>query len=350
MRDRGGSIIGGDTMDTADTITENRPDIRKTGGFILSALSGGHGVFHWFQQSFVVMLPEVQDAFRLSEVAVGAVAATREITSGLVTLPGGFIADRLMRHWGTVLALCMGAFGFGWLLMGLSPVYPLLLAGMAVVGMASSLWHLPATASLSHRFPRTRGAAFSFHSVGGQIGDAVAPPLTGFLLGVLTWRGIISIYAVAPLFLAFLVVWALRGIGQSDQEDSHQPGLGAQVEATRRLLRNRVLWGITLVVSVAVSLALRVVMSPSKAVKLQSFALTAKILPPLLASVTPPALVPRPPNPIASMLAPVSSDVLSTSTSPTNQSADWVVVILTRASNMTFRPVANCQQPPFAVI
>ena len=176
------------------------------------------------------MLPEVQDAFRLTEVGVGAITTTRELAAGLVTLPGGFMADRLRRHWGLVLALCMGGFGLGWLLMGLSPVYPLLLVGMATVGTAASIWHLPSMAALSHHFPHMRGTAFSIHGVGGQIGDTVAPPLTGILLGLLSWRGIISIYAVVPLFLAFLVFWAFRGIGRTEQAEASRPDLRSQIE------------------------------------------------------------------------------------------------------------------------
>ena len=43
---------------------------RGRGGFILSGLTGGHGVFHWFTQSFIAMLPEVQAAFALSGVGM----------------------------------------------------------------------------------------------------------------------------------------------------------------------------------------------------------------------------------------------------------------------------------------
>ncbi|MCI0780025.1 MAG: hypothetical protein J4N93_01915, partial [Chloroflexi bacterium] len=44
---------------TGQAIAEERRGLRSTAPFILSGLSGGHGVFHWFSQSFFVMLPEV---------------------------------------------------------------------------------------------------------------------------------------------------------------------------------------------------------------------------------------------------------------------------------------------------
>ena len=222
---------------------EHPRDIRQRGGFIISGLTSGHGVFHWFTQSLIAMLPEVQAAFGLGGVGVGGITATREVVSGLVTLPGGVIIDALRKHWGLVLAVCMALFGIGWLIIGFSQHYYLLLFGMAVVALAASIWHLPAMASLSHHFARRKGTALSFHGVGGQIGDALAPPATGVLLGFLAWREIISIYAALPIFLAFLVFWAFRNIGRTDDTDAADAdGSGSQFRATSQVLRNPILW------------------------------------------------------------------------------------------------------------
>ena len=77
-------------------------------------------------------------------------------------------------------------------------------------------------ASLSHHHSRRRGTALSFHGIGGNIGDAISPVATGFLLGYLAWQDILSIYAAAPIFIAFLVYWAFKNIGRtvSDEEES----------------------------------------------------------------------------------------------------------------------------------
>ena len=221
---------------------EHPRDIRQRGGFIISGLTSGHGVFHWFTQSLIAMLPEVQAAFGLGGVGVGGITATREVVSGLVTLPGGVIIDALRKHWGLVLAVCMALFGIGWLIIGFSQHYYLLLFGMAVVALAASIWHLPAMASLSHHFARRKGTALSFHGVGGQIGDALAPPATGVLLGFLAWREIISIYAALPIFLAFLVFWAFRNIGRTQDADAADADGGGQFRATSQVLRNPILW------------------------------------------------------------------------------------------------------------
>ena len=225
--------------------TEERQGLRRTAPFILSALSGGHGIFHWFTQSFFVMLPAVVATFGLSGVQVGAIATTREMVSGIIALPGGVVTDMLRRHWGLVLAGCMALFGVGWLVMGISPVYPALLVGMAIVAAASSMWHLPATAALSHQFAHRRGSALSFHGVGGNVGDVLGPALTGALLLVLSWREILSIYAVVPLFLTFVVFWAFRDIGRTGPQASAPTGFSEQMNQTRQSFKAHPrLWGI----------------------------------------------------------------------------------------------------------
>ena len=119
--------------------------------------------------------------------------AAGELAAGLVTLAGGVIAGLLRRHWGILLAGCIGVFSLAALAMSLSPVYPLLLVGMAAVAVCHSIWHLPAAASLSHHFPQRRGMALSFHGVGGSIGDVIGPVATGALLAFFSWRAILSV-------------------------------------------------------------------------------------------------------------------------------------------------------------
>ena len=227
--------------------TEGKTGFRKGGAFLIGGLTSGHGVFHWFTRSFEVMMPEVRDAFNLTGVGVGGIATTRELASGIISLPGGIVTDMLRKYWGWVLAACMALFGIGWLVIGLSPIYPLLLVGMALVAIAASIWHLPAMSALSHHFSHHRGSALSFNGVGGQIGDAIAPVATGFLLVVLAWNQLISIYAIAPLLLTFLVFWAFRDLGKTAGNQAQESTPKQQLVASRALLKNGRLLAITLV-------------------------------------------------------------------------------------------------------
>ena len=217
---------------------------------MMPGLASGHATFHWIIQSFAVALPEIQMAFGLNAVGAAGVMSARDLASGLVALPGGVVVDILRRYWGLLLAGCLGLAALGSLVMGVSPVYSLLLIGIGVVAISHSIWHLPASASLSHHFAERRGTALAIHGVGGSIGDVVGPLATGVLLALLSWRGLLSIYAIAPFFLGFMAVWAFRNIGRVDTESGESadtPTMARRLELTRQLLRNPVLWGLTFV-------------------------------------------------------------------------------------------------------
>ena len=234
-------------MAASETTIEGTKDLRLTARVMVTALAVGHVAFHWILQSFVVLVPEIQQTFGLNGVGVGGIQAVRELTSGLITLPGGVVVGMVRRWWGWLLAVCVGASGLGSLLMGISPVYPLLLLGVSVVSVSHSLWHLPAAASLSHHFASRRGVMLSFHGVGGSVGDVAGPLLTGVLLLVMGWRGILSIYAVAPVFMAFMAVWVFKGIGDVKEDEAKAAGLAERLATTKTLFRNPLLRGMTLV-------------------------------------------------------------------------------------------------------
>ena len=221
--------------------------------YMVPGLAAGHATFHWIIQSVAVILPEIQAYFMLSGVGTAGIMSAREVAAGLIALPGGVVTDMVRRHWGLLLAGCLGVAALGSLALGLSPVYTLLLIGIGAVAIAHSVWHLPASASLSHHFAARRGTALAFHGVGGSIGDVVGPLATGALLAYMGWRGLVSVYgvyAVVTLAMGLAAVWAFRRIGQVDGASggaAESVGMGRRMEMTRRLLRSPVLWGLTLV-------------------------------------------------------------------------------------------------------
>ena len=234
-------------MAASDIASDETKDLRLTARVMVTSLAVGHVGFHWILQSFVVVVPEIQHTFGLNGVGVGGIQAVRELTSGLITLPGGVVVGMLRRWWSWLLAVCVGASGLGSLLMGISPVYPLLLMGVSVVSVSHSLWHLPAAASLSHHFANRRGTMLSFHGVGGSVGDVAGPLVTGVLLLVLGWRGILSIYAIGPFFMAFLAVWIFKGIGDLRENDVKTAGLAERLAMTKAIFKSRLLQGMTVV-------------------------------------------------------------------------------------------------------
>ena len=231
-------------MQEAQPIGDERSHLPLRGKTIMPGLAIGHVTYHWIIQSFIVVLPEIQAAFGLSAVGVGGLISARELAAGIVALPGGFAVDIVRRFWGLLLAACLGSAALGSLVLGISPLYILLMVGIAVVAAAHSIWHLSASSSLSYHYAQRRGFALSVHGVGGSIGDVVGPVATGALLLYLAWQNLLSLYAAVPLVLGVLALWAFRNIGHMVDEGPASVDMSERVAATRQLLKNPALWGL----------------------------------------------------------------------------------------------------------
>jgi len=213
---------------------------------LLVGVTGAHAVSHFLSQAFSVALPTLRDALGIDAVQIGALMAARELAGGLVSLPGGILCDRVSRL-GLVLATTMAGFGLGWVIVALAPTYAWLVAGIILVAISGSLWHLPAMTALSQAFAEKRGMALSIHGVGGNVGDVLGPILTGFLLTYLSWRGLIGAYALIPFILAAMVFWAFRGKSALHPSQATAMTIGCQFRASLDLLKNRTLWRLNII-------------------------------------------------------------------------------------------------------
>ena len=203
------------------------------------------------QQSFAVMLPVIKETFGISAIQIGALMTAKEIAMGISSLPGGLLSDRLRHYRGIIMAACMALFGLSWLLIGIATVYPMLICGMVLVSVATSVWHLPSMAEISRRFPAKKGTSLAIFGIGGSVGDIFGPVITGLLLGFLAWRAVISIYAVVPLLMAFWFIWGFRRFGRTKQSDAAANEKGAdlktQINTTIKYFKTTAIWKVNLV-------------------------------------------------------------------------------------------------------
>ena len=226
--------------------------VKKGNYLILGCFFVAHGVFHFMSHSFSVMLPAVKNTFGINPIQVGAIITAKELAAGLAALPGGVMSDYLRRHRALLMAVCMIVFGIGWLVIGLSPFYKLLLLGMVIVAVAGSIWHLPTLAELGLLFSHNRGAALAVHGSGGSMGDILGPVITGLLLSAMSWRSIICTYTVVPFGTALWVYWALLRLSNTkndwkEPEPDEKIDLKTQLLIALDILRRTHIWRVNLV-------------------------------------------------------------------------------------------------------
>ena len=225
-----------------------RADRRQGRGFVLGSLSFGHGISHLLDQGFPFFLPVIAASMGLSYLQVAGLLAIRQVGFGTVNLGGGVFVDMLQRHWGLILTGCMVWTAISFFLIGASPNFGVLVVGVTLVSVPGALWHLPAAAALSQRFPDRRGFALSMHGFGSNIGNALGPLLAGVLLGVLLWKYVLFIYAAPAMIMSVFVWWSLRDVGREGGQEQIRR-LGIQFRDYLMLLKDPVVLGLVLAAS-----------------------------------------------------------------------------------------------------
>jgi MFS family permease len=164
----------------------------------------GHSLTHWYPATFYLLLPVIGRELGLSYSQIGLIMTCQYIAGAVANIPGGVLVDTVGRK-GVLMATSLFWVGFPYLLMGFAHSYLMLLGCVALVGFGNSLWHPTAIPTLARRFPERKGLVLSLHSMGGNVGDALAPLAVGALLSVLTWRQAVMVNVAPGIVIALLI-------------------------------------------------------------------------------------------------------------------------------------------------
>lgn len=187
---------------TADAVLAG-PRVRKDNGPIY-LIAFGHGTTHWITAAFYVLVPLIQDELGLSYAEVGLFVTIFYISSTVTNLCSGFVVDATGRRvLVQIVSLVAGAAALA--LCGLAGVALVVYAMLALLGAANNLWHPAAISYLSGRYADRRGYALAMHALGANLGDMVAPFVTGALVVLLTWQQTAAVAGLLPLLAAVLI-------------------------------------------------------------------------------------------------------------------------------------------------
>lgn len=197
----------------ASTTTGNIPEAEKAPGrsmrshgpIFLVAL--GHGATHWLFGTFFILLPFITRDFGLTYTQAGVLVFTLQVTSFFCNLAGGVAVDLSGRRV-IFLVACLLVGGGAMLGFGASSSYLTMIPLVSLIALSASLWHSPAIAYISQRFPAQRGYALSIHSTGASLGDMIAPGMAGLLLTWFTWHQA-AMASALPAFVFAVVVGLL---------------------------------------------------------------------------------------------------------------------------------------------
>jgi len=181
-------------------------------------ISAGHALTHWYPATFYVLLPLIGKELGLSYTQIGFLMSAQHLAGALSNLPGGMVVDAIGKK-GYLMAASLFWVGFPYALMSMGHSMWMLVICVMLVGIGNNLWHPAAIPTLAHRYPRRKGLVLSFHGMGGNLGEALAPLAAGTLLAWFTWREVVVINIVPGLAMATLIL-VLLGTLTASQDDN----------------------------------------------------------------------------------------------------------------------------------
>ena len=118
-----------------------------------------------------ILLAKLKLEVGLSGKLYGVITGANRATNGGTTMVAGYLGERFANKSGLMLFISLSLMGISYFLLGIAPSFWWILGAMLLVGIGPSLYHPPAIASLSRKFPDKRGFAISLHGTGGSVGQ-----------------------------------------------------------------------------------------------------------------------------------------------------------------------------------
>ncbi|MBP6819629.1 MAG: MFS transporter [Ferrovibrio sp.] len=174
---------------------DQKPELPFRDMQVMALIGLAHGISHFFQLVLPSLFPLLKDDFQVSYTQLGAVMTVFYVTSGLLQTPAGFLVDRIGAR--NVLLGGLGLYCAGILLYGLAPSFWMLFPIALLAGAGNSVFHPADYSILNASVNQTRlGRAYGSHTLGGNLGWALAPPLMAGAALLLGWRGALALAAV----------------------------------------------------------------------------------------------------------------------------------------------------------
>src|ERR1700722_12457014 len=160
---------------------------RTSDARIIGLVSGAHFMSHVYMLVLPPLFALVLVDYPVGYEGMALAIASFNVVSGVFQTPAGFLVDRLGAWRLLVAGLVLS--GCGVALAGFITSYWAMIGGLALMGLANTIYRPADYSILSHAIGSGRLAhAFSIHTFFGTLGTAVAPISMLFLASLWGWR------------------------------------------------------------------------------------------------------------------------------------------------------------------
>ncbi|GAB3676441.1 MFS transporter [Halopiger thermotolerans] len=157
--------------------------------------------------AFSPVVPEITDAFGVSNTFVGTALRGMWLAYALAQYPSGVLADRYGER--RIILASVGGTGATSLLVVFAPHFAVFVLGTILLGAAAGLHYSVATALLTRTYDDL-GTAVGIHNAGAPVAGLVTPVAVSWIAVRYGWRPAVAITAAVAAPAAVLFAWRVR--------------------------------------------------------------------------------------------------------------------------------------------
>ncbi len=188
-------------------------------------------------------LVHLEQEFNLGHAQAGGLFFNVSLGISIALLLSGFVASRL-QHKNTILLSALGS-GFFLLLASLSPNLALLKLFLFLQGLCLGLYLPSGVSTITSVLPASYwGRGLALHELAPNSSFILIPALAAAAEGILSWRAVFALFAVATMTMALFFGWQVQG--------GRFYGQAPNLRVARELISKKEFWALAAVFCLAV--------------------------------------------------------------------------------------------------
>lgn len=180
---------------------------------VLGLLGTGHAFADLNQGALPIILTFLQPVLALSQLQVGMVMLSFNLSSSVIQPAFGIFSDRFNAAW----LIPLGCFlaGLGMSLTGFVTGYHILMAATLLSGLGVAAYHPEGSKYSRFASGKQKATGMSLYAVGGNFGFAAGPVLAALFLGIAGLKGTTGFFVLNGI-MALLLLLYLPSITATD--------------------------------------------------------------------------------------------------------------------------------------
>lgn len=170
-----------------------------------------HSLDHSYIVVFSIVMPLIMVEFNMSYSEIGLIGSLIAFLFGLNAIPAGFLSDRIGSR--KIAALSILLCSIAAALVSIAWNRITLALFFIIMGIGAGLYHPSGISLVSKAFEKHRSKAMGIHGIGGNLGQAITPIFTAFLVSPEVVP--LIFFSATGLGLGWrttYLVWAIPGI------------------------------------------------------------------------------------------------------------------------------------------